>query len=300
VTDLYSILYDSLTSKPRELVTDWREFRVQRLPGMERVMLARSGFTAMTKPQATRFISAPEWPMVWRHLVPEYLAHVHQEAGAQRSLNHWRDLRWLDVPAPLYYAGGHYQGDELAYVDITAAHYSIYSRVGSYNPSVAMRDDRIVVARGKVPLDGVDLFADDRDSRNALAGFARAQRHAEYRRGHYEVVDGPMRYTSPGLWAVIGLTLCSVALEAIELGAVYVSTDGFVFEDDCQVATFRERLAEWGFGCKVKGRGGVVDGLGSYRLGDVVGHSSPTGHPQRHIEAVNPAQRESLRRFLTR
>ena len=227
---LYASLCEQMLAKPRFMVDDLAEFRANRLPEMGRVFVGRSGFTDVTHgPQnAVRYVAPAEWPWTMRHVVPEYLAGQLEAAGRRHALNHHSEMALLDLGAPLFYFGGVFEGD-WAYVDINRAHYSIYSQLGTYNPAVVIREDRIRIGGGSVQLDEVEMFKGDRDSRNALAGFARARRHHELHFGQFVAVEGPMRYTSPSLWAVIALVLNSVALDAVEhFAAIYAYTDGFI------------------------------------------------------------------------
>lgn len=285
---LLATLSAELLSRERVMVTDWAAWRDQVRPTLSWAVEGLNRVTEL-EGQRRRWIDADLWPFAMRELAGPYLRWLARECGGRTSrLGAGGNLSLLDIPAPLHFAGGLHVG-EWAYVDLVRAFWTIY-RTMTYDCMVRVRDDgSVIVGHGGMDLSiRSDLLAGDAIARNAVIGIARIRRGRMIRGGRRVVVDGPGRWTSPGLWAVIASRLHYIARAAVDqFGAIYVATDGYIVPRDRAAALIAWIEGE-GLSARVKVAGdGTVTGVGSWAIGDRrSGHFRPRGSPPVRSEFV--------------
>lgn len=189
-----------------------------------------------------------------------------RSGGMGRDRVPWRkaDLPLLDLPAP-HYARAH-ASDDLAYVDVTSAYYSLYSTVGL---DCEYRRDGWV-SPGCMYLPRLRELATEKGIRNMVPGICRARvMSVTYGDGdpRQEAVPNPL--LAPGLTGWIAECLHAVAGTVLaNTDCCYVATDGYIVPGS-QAGLVREMLAEWwGLDTHVRARGpGQVLSLGYWRVG---------------------------------
>jgi hypothetical protein len=112
-------------------------------------------------------------------------------------------------------------------------------------------------------------FSDHKVARNCLvsAGLIGKVPMWSEERGYFEIFKGnPL--ANMQLWRVIQDSLNSIASQAIEAGAIYANTDGFIVPDDVSKNRVEAIITDWGLESRVKAAGpGGVFGNGSYQVG---------------------------------
>jgi len=156
--------------------------------------------------------------------------------------------------------------DDGFYVDIRAAYFSIMTLMGwdvRYNP-------------GKYIGPGAPLdfpFPDHKIARNSLVSIARPHTITKMLppggAAHIVSTNGHNPYLNFQLSALISDLLHVIASHALELGAIYANTDGYVAPDDATRRRIEQMIADFGLSARVKHRGsGRVLSVGAYEIGD--------------------------------
>lgn len=179
--------------------------------------------------------------------------------------------RPIDHPAllarrpPLYFDEP-VESDDLVYVDLDRAYWSIYTRTTldvAYDGDSAPR-------RGHVEFLDADELGRHKLMRNGLLGL----QHRTFRRGldhgqpFREVVPSWRR--RPDLWGLVMDAMTVLMWSARRAGAVYVHTDGAIFTSSGQATEWIDQLDQtYRITGSVRAEGpGFVRGLGRFRIGE--------------------------------
>lgn len=207
-------------------------------------------------------------------LIAPYLAAIQRNIPQAPAVDH---PYLLNRRPPLFFDGPLLAHDDLTYVDLDRAYWSIYTRTTLDVAYDGIRAPR----RGAVRFQDADELGRFKLARNALLGLQhrRARRGIDHGQHFTEIV--PPHRRRPDLWGLVMDALEVVAWTARDLGCVYFHTDGAIFPhhdlaDDWQVQ-LRDRF---GLSASVRAQGpGFVHGLGRFRIGDTLaGRDAGPGH----------------------
>ena len=152
-----------------------------------------------------------------------------------------------------------------AYIDISGAYWTIYSRFlfADYFPGRYLLRPRLLP-------DFSDLQG-EKAVRNAVFGLMRATKGIQFTLSGCRLVNIRNTLYHPSLCLLTYDILNAVALEMIQhAGAVYVNTDGYIVPVH-RLPTAVEILESWGFRWKVEAQGEThVVAVGCYRVGEKV------------------------------
>lgn len=177
--------------------------------------------------------------------------------------------------------------DCAAYIDIQSAYWSILQVLGwdvEYKP----------ILNGKRGFFGVGQsmadwpFPDQKVARNCLVSIGIGKGIRQYHRGRFKVLKTGNPHANRGLWACIMDILNSIAYEAVLAGAVYVNTDGYIF-DISKLDEGMSVVEKWGLPVRIKHMGQCrVWGTGAY---DINGHWSkrPIRNPN-EVYSIRPVE----------
>lgn len=226
------------------------------------------------------------------HAIRPYVRRISKINPPQQFLPH---PHLMARHAPLYFDFP-LQGEDLTYVDLTRAYWSIYTRA-----TLDVAYDGINPPRlGRTRFLDPDDFQDERLFRNALLGSLRRKwrRGLDHGQPFRELV--PPRDQRPNLWGLVMDCLELAAWEMRKFGAVYVHTDGYVFAHRDIALAAQERLMErFGLDSRlvVNGRG-IVTGLGRWEIADVKHGPRIPPEPGRRIDTMQPVP-DALAHSLT-
>lgn len=171
-------------------------------------------------------------------------------------------VKLFDKRVPMHY-GGPVSSDSMIYIDLKSAYWQIYRLLWldtSYPRGLY----------GRYPLFSLALkLANWKAARNAVIGICRSREIVGYR-GHVRVkMSTRNKYLSPGLWATVVDILHWIAHQALAFGAVYVNTDGYLFDNLAGADDFMIWMAGQGLLFEVRSRGGgEVRGWNNYKVGN--------------------------------
>lgn len=165
---------------------------------------------------------------------------------------------------PLYATPG--QFDDGFYIDVRRAFFSVMCVAGwnvSYYP-------RKFLGCGKPPLDFP--FQENSIARNSLVSVAQARDLTEYYPPHHKphtiTTFNPLLNES--ISALIRDVLHGIARVAVENGAIYAHTDGFIAPNENAANNIIQSIRDWGLDARIKGRGaGYVLGVANYKVGEM-------------------------------
>ncbi len=130
-------------------------------------------------------------------------------------------VQLLDARPPLMYSGP--SKGEFTYIDLTGAYHQIYRRLW-----LDVCYPRAFY--GQYPLKGVaERLNIWKSARNALMGIIRSRSSVGVKGGRRIKLHMRNKFLSPPLWATVQAILNSIAAKAVEHGAIYVNTDGYLF-----------------------------------------------------------------------
>lgn len=184
----------------------------------------------------------------------------------EREFPHVRKIGWpaksitlLDWRWPMAYAGS--QSGEFVYTDLVGAYHQIYRRL--------WLDCAWPRGRGTLTLRGIAGRLNQwKLARNSVIGIIRAREGAGYRGSvRYRLAMGN-RFLSPHLWATVQGVLNEIAHRAIDNGAVYVNTDGYIHPVGSNVKSFQRWLDDIGLKYRTLAGDGEIKGWGVYRVGE--------------------------------
>lgn len=205
-----------------------------------------------------------DWPDLEGEIVPmtpgeAARTELRREFGELKRIGWKRDhVALLDARWPMYYSGKFF-GDGV-YIDIKSAYYQIYSRL--------WLDVCFPRGMGTLDLGPVgDRLKHWKPARNGVIGVC-ISRNATGIKGPRRIkVPTTNPFLSPHLWATIQGILNELAMAAIELGAVYVATDGYIFPSHKPWDVFKRFLKEIGLQFHFKHTDIDIRGWSSYRVG---------------------------------
>lgn len=190
--------------------------------------------------------------------------------------------------APLYFRPAHIQ--DAVYVDIVSTYWTLML-IGGWNVDYKPAG---WIAPGRAPIDfPCPTF---KLARNCLVSLGLSSANHTWNNGRFSSSYGKNPYINYGLWAFVQDTLHCLAVDALECGALYVHTDGYILPSE-NTSEFFARCSSWGIPVKVKARGNSwIMGVGNYKVGDyVVRRPKETyGRPFSNVELL--PYREWLRR----
>lgn len=194
----------------------------------------------------------------------------------------WRrdELALLDSRVPRLFLGEKF--DELYYVDVKSAFAQLYQYLYLHS--------EFPFKRQKHPLREIALeLWDKKIARNAVIGITRSTQNkwVEGEKVWYTQKRNP--YLSPTLWAQITGVLNQIAQQMVKFGAIWVNTDGYIFERERSYRSAIHFFLDNQIVCTHgSGKGEIralqnikIEGVKSTQSGDV------GKQPVRHIEESN-------------
>lgn len=187
-----------------------------------------------------------------------YLATVYSDRRLKahtaqvKSISQWR-------PMPLFLQPKVFP--EGCYVDTSSAWFSILKLVGwdvDYDPS------RWLLG-GRPPFDFP--LPDNKIARNCIVTASLPTPSKEWTGSRFREVSMQNKFVNLGLWSLIADILHALAFEAIECGACYVHTDGYIVPRN-RASELAERIESYGLKTKIKHEGmTVVMGWSNWKVG---------------------------------
>ncbi len=176
----------------------------------------------------------------------------------------------FDKRPPLMYSGE--KRGEMTYVDLKGAYHQIYGRLWLDAPYPRG-------LMGRYPLRGVANELETwKAARNSVIGISR-NRHVTAMRGKKRIqLSVKNLYLSPFLWGTVQEILHWIAGEAITRGAIYVNTDGYIFNSTANSDSFFQFLLDNNLVATIRTMGeGHIAGWNKYRIGDkqTAGYKNP-------------------------
>lgn len=164
----------------------------------------------------------------------------------------WRkdELRLLDLRPPKYF-DGQFRGQCYG-LDISHAYAQLYSRLYLHGdwPRKRLKYPLVEVANELDPL---------KSARNAVVGIVRSTRNKWVQGEKVWYVNKKNPFLSPVLWGHLQSILNEIAVWSIELGAVFVNTDGYVFRTEKEKDNLKSKLDSFGIQTKsFQGIGAIV------------------------------------------
>lgn len=165
---------------------------------------------------------------------------------------------------PSYAQPGRFDDGE--YIDLRAAYFQIMSLVGwdvSYAPGRYLGAGRSV---SDFP------FPNNRIARNSMLSSAQIAQFCVLQppNGAPKMSRRMTELTNLQLIAAVSDLLHSVAARAVDCGAVYVNTDGYIAPDHATAQRIKSMLSDFGLASRVKFSGaGMVHSVGCYEIGEL-------------------------------
>lgn len=194
--------------------------------------------------------------------------------GKKRIEQNRNNKHLKDMSHPLFFKP--YIGQGL-YIDLKSAYWQIYSKL----PIHFYFNGEIFTGRSDVIGQiAPDDWKDYKLARNSLAGLFRADSVARIRNYRIEKdMCNPPTF-SPSHWGFIQSILHWIAAVAVQHGAVYVYTDGYIFPENSPYEAFTRFLDGQSIRWDVKAKGRTsVTGIGRYEIGDFKTKSTSTCEP---------------------
>lgn len=205
-----------------------------------------------------------DWPDLDGEVVPmtpgeAARTELQREFPTLKKVGWFRDhIHLLDARWPMYFATK-YHGDG-AYFDIKSAYYQLYNRLWL----------DVCYPRGMGKLDLSPIAAKLQHwkaARNGLIGVTISRQTTGVKGPKRIKVTTTNQFLSPHLWATIQGLLNELAMTAIELGAIYVATDGYIFPKKSQYLVFGDFLKDVGLQYHYLYNEITIRGWSSYAVG---------------------------------
>lgn len=184
---------------------------------------------------------------------------------------------------PCWAVAGHH--GECAYVDLKSAYWHIMTVIGwdvDYWPGKFMGKKSDVM---DFPLQ------EHKAARSALVSAGLSSSTCMWTGKTLKWKKTRNAHINYGLWACVQDVLHGVASEMLELGAIYVHTDGYILPLENAVKAV-QIANEWGFRASIKSTGDTeVYGVGVYRIGEKQTKRYRV-QPGTNHENVNPTERD--------
>lgn len=232
--------------------------------------------TLMAPGEACRTELSREWPELKRV----------GWSGKQVVLFDWR--------SPLHYTGP--RVGPMIYIDLDAAYSQIYEKL--WLDTTYPR-----AYHGRYPLSDVaKRLKVWKAARNSLIGITRSRDGVAYKGTKRIAIKMRNKYLSPGLWATVQAILHMIASRAIDLGAIYVNVDGYLFSlgDDWIEGEFLLWLSDLGFRWSIRDQGaGEIVSWNNYHVGSTRTQANRLGLIQnsREFSNVNHSNGRKWERF---
>ncbi len=196
--------------------------------------------------------------------VGPYLKAIQRRAEEVPHLPH---MELLSRRPPLYFNLPVTHEEDLIYVDLDRAYWSIYTRT---TLDVAY-DGANYPRRGTVEFLEAEELGSMKLAYVGLMGYLHRMKQRILDHGEYQIE--PVTSNRPDLWGLLMDCLEVVAWSARDLGALYYHTDGAIFPTAEQGREWQSTLLDrFGLNSSVKAQGpGAVYALGRYRVGQTTG-----------------------------
>jgi len=163
----------------------------------------------------------------------------------------WRSPMYFDVP---------YQGSGV-YIDLKAAYCQIYRNLWLDTPF-----PRGINTLSLAPV--ADRLQDWKAARNAVMGIIKNRTITGCRSGKRQEISVTNHFLSPGLWATVAAILHAVAATALEYGAIYINTDGYMFPNYEVAILFLDFLNDYNLRHEIRDSGILnLRGWNNYMVG---------------------------------
>lgn len=265
-------MYGKMEELAREKYTGYTIHLLDRFPPMSQIDVECIVGAFVLTSQSTKqrwMLKKDAIAFAGTFVTPSDLARLYlsiKYKGVKRRITtiQWKDFyetpRSMPLSAyPVSLANGYY-------VDIRSAYWTILRAVGwdvDYHPNGWLKV--------KSPLTVNDFpFPAIKMARNCLVSLAadgsRMMRCWDGEKMYFR--KGGNSLVNKMLWCLVCDVLNNVAHEALQAGAVYSFTDGFIVPSS-EVETVENVIASWGLASSVKAFGRTeVKGAGAYRIGD--------------------------------
>lgn len=292
------MILSQLIEQAQKRADDWQTFRVHKFPQVEKigeiVMLGAHSFALIQTRRRLVKEKIDLDPVTYETpsaLARDYLRIVYKRGprGTKAQLGKVEGL----PPVPSYAAPQKFAHG--FYIDIQSAYWSIMQVIGwdvDYNPGLWL-------SPGRPPLDFP--FPDHKVARNCLVSAGRMgaidpetkRPRGILRFDPRKLPDDPFDEVIRGselknnqLPRLIHDILNVMAMQAIDLGAIYVNNDGYIARDMKSRDKIMQMILDWGLIGRIKGEGrGEVKASGTYEVGriktqtfDIVREGLPLAH----------------------
>lgn len=271
-----------LIERAMKRADDWQTFNIKKFPDVEKlheiVLLGAHSFALVQTRRRLvkeKIFITPQVYETPSAIARDYLRIVHKQ-GPRATKSQALRVEGIE-PVPSYADPQSFRHG--FYIDIQAAYWSIMQISGwdvDYNPERWL-------SPGRPPSDFP--FADHKVARNCLVSAGRMgsiDPETQKPRGiprydprklpndpYDEIVRGS-ELKNNQLPRLIHDILNSIALQAVELGAVYVNNDGYIAPDHKIAYEIVQLIADWGLNGRIKAEGpGQVKASGTYQVGHV-------------------------------
>ena len=196
-------------------------------------------------------------------MTPGEIARVELERAFGRAIDITQKNRidLLDISAPRYWDGVVYDPAHLYYTDLSGAYWQCWRLLTM----------DCVWPRGmgaSTMFEMGERLAKYKPARNAVAGITRSYKARMFYQGEFTDKDFYNPWFNPAIWAHIQAFVHEVAVKAIACGAIYIATDGYLFQDAFDWLGFNYWLDENGLDYKTLSGDGYVTAWGSWKVGE--------------------------------
>jgi len=225
---------------------------------------------------STSSVFVPEWKRkfidrgqvrLWPNLEGEWYEMTPGEAAREelkryhpnvKMIARKSDFKMLDLTPPRYWRGNQYHGD-MYYVDLSGAYAATYR-----NLTLDCCWPRCI---GEFELNPIaDRLWQWKTARNSVMGVCRSHTMQAVKGRKSWEQKFYNQYFSPHLWYTVQQVLHSLAEFALNLGAIYINTDCFIFRKQKQYILMAELLEFMNYETHVLQGEGVIWGWNSYAL----------------------------------
>lgn len=200
------------------------------------------------------------------------------------------DFKLLDISQPMYFTGAPYHGS-LYYLDLVGAYASIYRWL--------TLDVAWPRGQGELWLAPVARrLWDNKPARNSLVGLTRSHTLIGVKGRKCTAVHFINRFFNPALWHTVLTILHDLASYALGYGAIYISTDCYMFKREREFNKMLSLLNSLQFDTHRYLGDGHIWGWGSY---SVPGRKKAERHTETKLFNVTGDRRtiEWLRRYIS-
>lgn len=241
---------------------------------------------AIVEDYAVRIVDIDATPSA---IAREYLK-MHYPAK-RRAFNLQRVAILQPRKAPGFVDPGVYP--DMVYADVVSAYWSIMKLVGwdvDYYP------ENFVLA-GRAPLDFP--FPDNKLARNCLLSSAMLTTVEIWKNRSWSYHRRGSSLINYSLVALVMDVLNALAWDALECGAVYVATDGYIIPRD-NLGKLSDRVTSYGLSLRTKYTGDAeITSIGGYRVGAYTSKPFTMRHDARPLTNLQRVNRAFLRKELS-